>query len=409
MALIVQKFGGSSLATPEHIIRVANMIAATRNGGNMVAVVVSAMSGETDRLIGLAKALSLAPPEREYDALLATGEQVSAALMAIALESIGCPARSFNALQLPLRTDDSHTKARILQVETKLLLETLEAGIVPVVTGFQGVNAAGEITTLGRGGSDTSTVALAVALKADLCEIYTDVDGVYTADPDICPRARHLDKITYEEMLELAGLGAKVLQIRSVELAQKHEVPLLVRSSFGGTRSTWIVKEEKDMESAVVNGITIDRSEAKMSIIGVPDRPGIAYRILSPLADAGINVDMIIQNVGSAGQTDFTFTLPKADLDKALPLVQQVAREIKADDVRTDDCIVKVSAVGIGMKNHPGVAARMFKALADENINIQMISTSEIRISCVIDSKYGELAVRTLHSAFRLDKPEKGK
>ncbi len=409
MALIVQKFGGSSLATPEHIIRVANMIAATRNGGNMVAVVVSAMSGETDRLIGLAKALSLAPPEREYDALLATGEQVSAALMAIALESIGCPARSFNALQLPLRTDDSHTKARILQVETKLLLETLGAGIVPVVTGFQGVNAAGEITTLGRGGSDTSAVALAVALKADLCEIYTDVDGVYTADPDICPRARHLDKITYEEMLELAGLGAKVLQIRSVELAQKYEVPLLVRSSFGGTRSTWIVKEEKDMESAVVNGITIDRSEAKMSIIGVPDRPGIAYRILSPLADAGINVDMIIQNVGSAGQTDFTFTLPKADLDKALPLVQQVAREIKAADVRTDDCIVKVSAVGIGMKNHPGVAARMFKALADENINIQMISTSEIRISCVIDSKYGELAVRTLHSAFGLDKPEKGK
>jgi aspartate kinase len=409
MGLIVQKFGGSSLASPEHMIRVANMIAATRNGGNMVAVVVSAMGGETDRLIGLAEALSLAPPEREYDALLATGEQASAALTAIALESIGCRAYSFNGLQLPLLTDDSHTRARILHLETKLLLETLQAGIIPVVTGFQGVNAAGEITTLGRGGSDTSAVALAAALKADLCEIYTDVDGVYTADPGICPRARHLEKITYEEMLELSGLGAKVLQIRAVELAQKYAIPLLVRSSFGGNKSTWIIKEEKDMESAIVNGVTLDRSEAKMSIIGVPDRPGIAYRILSPLADAGINVDMIIQNASSAGQTDFTFTLPKADLDKAIPLVQQVAREIKAANVCTDDCIAKVSAVGIGMKNHPGVAARMFKALADDNINIQMISTSEIRVSCVIESKYGELAVRTLHSAFGLDKPEKSK
>ncbi|MEW5784060.1 MAG: aspartate kinase [Bacillota bacterium] len=404
MALIVQKFGGSSLATPEHIIRVANTIAATRNRKNMVVVVVSAMGGETDRLLGLARALSLEPPEREQDALLATGEQASAALTAIALESIGCKACSFTGLQLPLLTDDNHTRARIIDLSTELLQKTLQDGIVPVVAGFQGVTASGAVTTLGRGGSDTTAVALAAVLKADLCEIYTDVDGVYTADPALCPKAKHLQKITYEEMLELAGLGAKVLQIRSVEIARKYKVPLLVRSSFGGNKSTWIVEEESEMESAVVNGITLDRSEAKMSVIGVPDRPGIAYRILSPLAEAAINVDMIIQNASSDGHTDFTFTLPKADLAKADPLVQQVAREIAAAEVRTDDCIAKVSAVGIGMKNHPGVAAHIFKALADENINIQMISTSEIRVSCVVEAKYGELAVRVLHDAFELDK-----
>ena len=408
VALIVQKFGGSSLATPVHINRAVQIIAATLDRGHRVAVVVSAMRGETDRLLGLAGELSQAPPERELDVLLATGEQASAALTAIALEQAGRSARSFLGLQLPLRTNGNHTRARIVELPARLLKETLNRGITPVVAGFQGVSEAGDITTLGRGGSDTSAVALAAVLKADLCEIYSDVDGVYTADPSICPRARHLDEITYEEMLELAGLGARVLQIRSVELAQKYRVPLLLKSSFGGSRCTWIVEEDNQMESAVVNGITLDHSEAKLSIIGVPDRPGIAYRILSPLAEAAINVDMIIQNASSAGSTDFTFTLPKADLARAQPLVQQVAGEIGALEIRTDDCIAKVSAVGIGMKNHPGVAARMFKALADENINIQMISTSEIRVSCVVESRYGELAVRVLHEAFELHRERNG-
>lgn len=402
MALIVQKYGGSSLSSTVHINRVARTIAATKNSGRQVVVVVSAMGGETDRLLALSQELNAVAPGREIDALLATGEQASAALTAIALEKLGCRARSYLGLQLPLRTDANHTKARILKLTTTALQKELQQGITPVVAGFQGVNEAGDITTLGRGGSDTSAVALAAALKADLCEIYTDVDGVYTADPNICPRAKHLTKITYEEMLELAGLGAKVLQIRSVELAQKYKVPLLVKSSFGSDKCTWIVEEAEHMESAVVNGITLDRSVAKLSVTHVPDRPGIAYRILTPLAEAEINVDMIIQNAGSDGHTDFTFTLPKSDLAKARPLLQQVARDIDAQDVRADDLIAKVSVVGIGMKNHPGVAALMFKALAVENINIQMISTSEIRISCIIESKYGELAVRVLHDAFEL-------
>ena len=402
MALIVQKYGGSSLATPEHIHRVARTIYAAKNSGLQVVVVVSAMGGETDRLLSLSQELNAGAPERETDALLATGEQASAALTAIALENLGCRARSYLGLQLPLRTDSNHTKARILELPTTALQKDLEQGITPVVAGFQGVNERGDITTLGRGGSDTSAVALAAALNADLCEIYTDVDGVYTTDPGICPRARHLTRITYEEMLELAGLGAKVLQIRSVELAQKYRVPLLVKSSFGSERCTWIIEEAQPMESAAVNGITLDRSVAKLSVMHVPDRPGIAYRILSPLAEAEINVDMIIQNASSDGHTDFTFTLPKSDLAKARPLLQQVAQQINAQEVRADDCIAKVSAVGIGMKNHPGVAARMFKALSLENINIQMISTSEIRISCIIESKYGELAVRILHDAFEL-------
>ncbi len=402
MTLIVQKYGGSSLATPEHINRVARTIAAAKNSGMRIVVVVSAMIGETDRLLSLSKELAAEAPARELDALLATGEQASAALTAIALEELGCKARSYTGMQIPLLTDANHTKARILELSTGMLHKTLDQGIIPIVAGFQGVNEAGDITTLGRGGSDTSAVALAAVLKADLCEIYTDVDGVYTTDPNICPRARHLTKITYEEMLELAGLGAKVLQIRSVELAQKYGVPLLVKSSFGSNKCTWIVEEEETMESAVVSGITLDRSEAKLSVMRVPDRPGIAYRILSPLAKAEINVDMIIQNASSDGHTDFTFTLPKSDLAKAKPLLQQIAHDIEAQEVRMDDCIAKISAVGIGMKNHPGVAARMFKALADENINIQMISTSEIRVSCVIESKYGELAVRVLHEAFEL-------
>ncbi|HPU01693.1 MAG: aspartate kinase [Firmicutes bacterium] len=404
MALIVQKFGGSSLASPEHIRRVARIIAETRNSGHQVVVVVSAMSGETDRLLNLAREIWEEEQGRELDAIAATGEQVSAALMAMALGKMGVPARSFLGLQLPLLTDAQHTRARIIKVSTERLKKTLEQGIIPVVAGFQGVNASGDITTLGRGGSDTTAVALAAALKADACEIHTDVDGVYTADPAICPQARHLSRITYGEMLEMADMGAKVLQIRSVELAQKFKVPLQVKSSFGSDKSTWIVEEEENMESAVISGIILSRNEAKLSVIRVPDRPGVAYRILAPLAEAGINVDMIIQNASIDGYTDFTFTVPKGDLKKTRELVEQVLPEVGARELRTDDNIAKVSAVGLGIKNCPGVAARMFKALAEEGINIQMISTSDIRISCVIEAKYGELAVRVLHAAFELEK-----
>ncbi len=404
MALIVQKFGGSSLATPEHIQRVAGIIAETKNNGNEVVVVVSAMSGETDRLLNLAREISPAEPERELDALVSTGEQVSAALLAMALENMNVPARSYLGLQLPLLTDENHTRAHILRLSTDLLKKTLDRGAVPVVAGFQGVNANGDITTLGRGGSDTTAVALAAVLKADTCEIHSDVDGVYTADPAICPRARHLRRITYGEMLEMADMGAKILQIRSVELARKFNVPLLIKSSFGSDKCTWIVEEEINMESAVISGIILSLTEAKLSVIRVPDRPGVAYKILDPLAKASINVDMIIQNAGIDGYTDFTFTVPESCLEKTQELVKQVMPEIGARDLCTDRGIVKVSAVGLGIKNRPGVAAHMFKALAGEGINIQMISTSDIRISCVIEAKYGELAVRVLHDAFELEK-----
>lgn len=404
MALVVQKFGGSSLATPEHIHRVARIIAKTKNSGNRVVVVVSAMGGETDRLLNLAREISAIELERELDALVATGEQVSAALVAMALESLNVPARSFLGLQLPLLTDEQHTRARIMNISTEQLRKTMDRDIVPVVAGFQGVNANGDITTLGRGGSDTSAVALAAALKADACEIHSDVDGVYTADPAICPRARHLRRITYGEMLEMADMGAKILQIRSVELARKFKVPLLIKSSFGSDKCTWIVEEEINMESAVISGIILSRNEAKLSVIRVPDRPGVAYRILSPLAEASINVDMIIQNASTDGYTDFTFTVPKTELAKTRELVEQVIEEIGARQLCTDDSIVKVSAVGLGIKNCPGVAERMFRTLAGEGINIQMISTSDIRISCVIEAKYGELAVRVLHDAFELEK-----
>lgn len=400
--LIVQKYGGSSLADVERICHVAKNIVAAKEKGHQVCVVVSAMKGETDRLLNLAQEITPGPPGREQDALVSTGEQVSAALLAITLESTGCPARSFSGMQLPLLTDQTHTRARIRKVATDKLRRALDEGYVAVVAGFQGVNEQGDITTLGRGGSDTTAVALAAVLQAGVCEIYTDVDGVYTADPGLCPKARHLEKITYEEMLELASLGTKVLQIRSVELARKFRVPMLVKSSFGGTRCTWVVEESKNMENAVISGVTLDRNEAKLSVLCVPDRPGIAFRILNPLAEAAISVDMIIQNISQDGYTDFTFTLPKTDLPLASKLVQQVAGEIGATAVRAVDSIAKVSAVGIGMKNHPGIAARMFKALAAENINIQMISTSEIRISCVVDAKYGELAVRIIHDAFGL-------
>ena len=405
MALIVQKFGGSSLATADHLRRVAGIVAGTRNNGHSVVVVVSAMGGETDRLLNLAGEISAVQPCREIDALLSTGEQVSAALLAITLESMKIPARSYLGLQLPLRTDDNHTRARIVELPTEQLQETLARGIIPVVAGFQGVSPGGDITTLGRGGSDTSAVALAAALRADRCEIHSDVDGVYTADPAICPRARHLRRISYGEMLEMADMGAKILQIRSVELARKFKVPLLIKSSFGGNRCTWIVEEEeRDMESAVISGIILSHNEAKLSVIRVPDRPGIAYQILSPLAEADINVDMIIQNASIDGHTDFTFTVPKSELARARELIEEVIPKIKAQELSTDDGIVKISAVGLGIKNCPGVAARMFQTLANERINIQMISTSDIRLSCVIEAKYGELAVRVLHDLFGLEK-----
>ncbi len=403
MTVIVQKYGGSSLATLEHIHKVARSIVDTSKKGYRVAVVVSAMAGETDRLLKQAGQLSGSPSLRELDALLATGEQASASLLAIAVEGLGCPARSFMGLQLPLLTDDHHTKARILDLPAENLLQALDQGQVAIVAGFQGVNSKGDVTTLGRGGSDTTAVALAATLNAEACEIYTDVDGVYTADPHLCPNASHMCRVTYDEMLELSGLGAKVMQIRSVELARKFNVPLLIKSSFNGSKSTRVTREETEyMENAVVSGVTLDLGEAKISIIRVPDQPGIAYRILAPLAEAAINVDMIIQNVSSDGFTDFTFTVPKSDLAEAKKVVEKVAREINALKIRTNSSIAKVSAVGIGMKNHPGVAAKMFKALAGENINIQMITTSEIRVSCVIDAKYGELAVRIIHDAFKL-------
>lgn len=407
MALIVQKYGGTSVASLDHIRRVAMGIVSKKSQGNKVAVVVSAMSGETDRLLGLSSQVMSGPPGREQDALVSTGEQVCAALTAITIESLGHRAKSYLGMQLPLVTDNVHTKARIVEIDTGMLKQDLDAGITPVIAGFQGVTEDGSITTLGRGGSDTTAVALAAMLKADCCEIYTDVDGVYTADPNICPKARHLKKISYQEMLELAGLGAKVLHARSVELAQKYQVPLVVKSSFGGSRETWIVNEEDVMENSVIKGVTLEKNVSKISLIRVPDRPGIAYKILSPLADTSINVDMIIQNASIDGFADFTFTIPSTDLDKAKVLVEEVARDIGALEMLADNNIVKVSAVGIGIKTNPGVAAKMFKSLSQENINIEMISTSEYRISCIIEEKYGELAVRAVHKAFDLD--DKGK
>ena len=405
MSLIIQKYGGSSVASIDHIRRAAMGVASTKIQGNQVAVVVSAMSCQTDELLALAAQVTNNPPGRELDTLLATGEQLCAALMAITLESLGHRAKSLLGLQLPLITDSIHTRARILELQTDRIRQILDDGVIPVVAGFQGVTEDGSISTLGRGGSDTTAVALSASLKADCCEIYTDTDGVYTADPNICPRARHLAKISYQEMLELAGLGAKVLHSRSVELAQKYQVPLVVKSSLGGENQTWIVNEEDVMENSVIKGVTLEREVSKISLIRVPDRPGIAYKILSPLADAAINVDMIIQNASIDGYADFTFTVPTVDLNKAKELIGPVASEIGAQEMLAANNIVKVSAVGIGIKTNPGVAARMFQSLSAENINIEMISTSEYRISCVIEEKYGELAVRAVHKAFGLDRP----
>ncbi len=408
MALIVQKYGGTSVGSIERIQNVARRVARWHRDGHRVVVVVSAMSGETNRLVGLTQALSEMPDPREVDQVISTGEQVTIGLLAIALQELGVPAKSFTGWQVPIRTDSAFTKARILSIEREAIDRELEAGKVVVVAGFQGIDAAGNVTTLGRGGSDTTAVAVAAALQADECQIYTDVDGVYTTDPRIVPEARKLERITFEEMLEMASLGSKVLQIRSVEFAGKYKVKLRVLSSFDeeGEGTLITVEEEPNMEQPIISGIAFNRDEAKVTLLGVPDKPGIAYRILGPIAEGNIDVDMIVQNVGHDGTTDFSFTVSKNDLKKALLILERVKEELGAREVIGDKSVCKVSIVGVGMRSHPGVAAKMFQTLADENINIQMISTSEIKISVVIDEKYLELAVRALHKAFELDAPQ---
>jgi aspartate kinase len=398
--VVVQKYGGTSVADVERIRSVAGRIGRARAAGHGVVVVVSAMAGETNRLLALAKAVAHVPDERESDALVATGEQVTAALTALALQAAGVPARSFLGHQVRIETDSAHGRARIVRVDVERLQAALAEGAVAVVAGFQGVDGQGNITTLGRGGSDTSAVALAAALGADVCEIYTDVDGVYTSDPRIVPQARKLERIAYDEMLELASLGAKVLQIRSVEFAKRYRVPVHVRSSFNQAEGTWVVEEDPAMEEVSVAGVAYDRDEAKLTVLRVPDRPGLAARVFGPIARANIVVDMIIQNASADGTTDLTFTVPRGDFDKAKALVEATAKGIGARGVTGQLDVAKVSIVGIGMRTHAGIAARMFEVLANEGINIQMISTSEIKISVVIDAKYTELAVRTLHDAF---------
>ncbi len=404
MELIVQKYGGTSVGNIERIRAVAQKIATAHEQGVHVLAVVSAMSGETDRLLGLAEAVTDKPHGRELDVLLSTGEQVTIALLCMALHGLGCPARSYTGGQVRILTDNAHNKARILDIDGGRISNDLNNGSVVVVAGFQGVDEEGNITTLGRGGSDTTAVALAAALKAKECQIYTDVDGVYTTDPRIVPEARKLEQLTYEEMLEMASLGAKVLQIRSVEFAGKYNVPVRVLSSFEEGTGTLISSEDEIMEQALISGVTANKDEAKMTLLGVPDKPGIASMILGPIADANIEVDMIVQNVGADGTTDFTFTVHRNDYRKAMDILHSVAGATGARAVEGDNTIVKISVVGIGMRSHAGIASKMFKALADEGINIRMISTSEIKISVVVDQKYLELAVRTLHSAFGLEK-----
>ena len=406
MALIVQKYGGTSVGNPERIQAVAERVKRFRGQGHDVVVVVSAMSGVTDSLIKLAKSMHGDPPARELDVLLATGEQQTIALLAMSLDKIGCPALSYTGYQVHIRTDSAFGKARIMQIDEKRIHEDLKKGLVVVIAGFQGVDEDGNITTLGRGGSDTTAVALAAALKADECQIYTDVDGVYTTDPRIVPQARRLDRITFEEMLEMASLGSKVLQIRSVEFAGKYRVPLRVLSSFEEGPGTLITYEENEMEAPLISGIAFNRDEAKLTIRGVPDKPGIAAHILGEIGKVNINVDMIVQNVGADGTTDFTFTVHRGDYKKSMDILKRVSQELKAREVTGDDKIVKISVVGVGMRSHAGIAGQMFKTLADEGINIQMISTSEIKISVVVEEKYLELGVRALHSAFGLEKPK---
>jgi aspartate kinase len=401
--LIVQKYGGTSVANLERIRNVAERVAEYKRAGHDLVVVVSAMAGETDRLINLAKSITENPPLRELDMLISTGEQVTSALLAITLQAMGYKARAYLGYQIPIYTTDLFTKARIKEIKVDTLKSALARGEIVVVAGFQGVTEEGDITTLGRGGSDTTAVALAAALKADLCEIYTDVEGVYTADPRIVPKARKLAKVSYEEMLEMASSGAKVLEMRSVELAMIYKVPLVVRSSFSRANGTLITEEDEEMEKVLVSGITYNRNEARISIYGVPDVPGVAAKVFGPIGDAGIIVDMIVQTARPDGKADLTFTVPRTDFKQALEIVKKVAEELKAERVEGDDTIAKVSIIGAGMRTHPGVATKMFETLAKHGINIMMISTSEIKISCVIDEKFTELAVRALHEAFQLE------
>ncbi|UCD65853.1 MAG: aspartate kinase [Deltaproteobacteria bacterium] len=406
MALIVQKFGGTSVGNPEKIKAVAERVLGYSRQGHKMVVVLSAMSGETDRLLSLANSMQDQPDTREMDVLLSTGEQVTISLFAMAVKAAGYNAVSFLGDQVKILTSSLHTKARIKSIDTDKIKGHLEQGKIIVVAGFQGVDENGDITTLGRGGSDTTAVALAAALKADQCEIFTDVEGVYTTDPSICTSARKIERISYDEMLELASLGAKVLDIRSVGLAKRYKVPLHVRSTFVETEGTWVVEEEKAMESMLVSGVTYNKNEARITISRVPDKPGIASKIFMPISDAGIVVDMIIQNTREGDITDMTFTVPRTDYNKALELLKKIAADIGAEDVSSADNIAKVSIVGVGMRNHSGIASTMFHVLANEGINIMMISTSEIKVSCVIEEKYTELAVRALHEAFALDRED---
>ena len=400
MSLLVQKYGGSSVATIERIKHVAEKVWAAKRAGHEVIVVVSAMAGETNRLLGLAHEISEMPDEREKDVLLASGEQVSIALLSLALKERGQPSRSFLGHQVRIETDNAYGKARIRNIDSRRILQSLKEGEVVVVAGFQGIDEDDNITTLGRGGSDTTAVALAAFLNASACEIYTDVEGVFTTDPGICADARKSPRISYEEMIELASTGAKVLEIRSVEFAKRFAVPVHVRSTFSDIEGTWVVKEDESMEDLLVSGVSYDKNEVKITILRVPDRPGLAAQVFGPIADAHIVVDMIIQNASADGTTDLTFTVSKADYKKALSIVEKAAPAIAAKGVDVDTDIAKVSVVGVGMRTHAGVAAKMFRVLAEEGVNIEMISTSEIKISVVIDAKYTELAVRVLHEAF---------
>ena len=404
VSLVVQKFGGTSVGSIDRIRNVARRAIATQKAGNRVVLIVSAMSGETNRLLGLAHEVMKVPEAREMDAIAATGEQVSAALTAMAIQAEGGKARSLLGHQVKILTDDAHTKARIKTIEGSKIFETLERGEIAVVAGFQGTDEAGNITTLGRGGSDTSAVAVAAAIRADECEIYTDVDGVYTTDPNVCPSARKIDRISYEEMLELASLGAKVLQIRSVEIAMKYGVRVHVRSSFNDTPGTIVTKEDAALEGVVVSGIAYDKGEARVHVVGVEDKPGVAAELFERIAEKNISVDMIVQNVTSEAdpRASITFTLAKTDLARAKPWIEQIGKSLGAREVRYDEDVVKVSIVGLGMRSHAGIAAKMFRIMARESINIQAISTSEIKVSCLVAAKYTELAVRALHDGFGL-------
>jgi len=404
MALIVQKFGGTSVANPEKIRNVACRVMKKAAEGNRMVVVLSAMAGETNRFVDLASQMQKIPDSREMDVLLSSGEQVTIALFAMAVKDEGQDAISLLGDQIKILTDRMHTKARIREIDSALINRHLDAGRIVVVAGFQGVTDEGDITTLGRGGSDTTAVALAAALKADQCEIFTDVDGVYTTDPNVCSVARKIDRISYDEMLELASLGAKVLDIRSVGLAKRFKVPVHVRSTFTETEGTWVVEEDDTMESMLVSGVAYNKNEARITIARVPDTPGTASRLFTPISDAGIIVDMIIQNTRAGDLTDMTFTVPRSDYERAMKIVKEVADDIKAESVSGSQDIAKISIVGVGMRNHSGIATTMFNVLAREGINIHMISTSEIKVSCVVEEKYTELAVRALHDAFELDK-----